>query len=75
LRQTLPASLLLCNPFPQTRHYALLFQFNFGHENCIALINDNTTQVMITLNVMVGIEDGPDYDIDENVHLGIRILF
>ncbi len=26
-------------------------------------------------NVMVSIEDGPDYDIDENVHLGIRILF
>ncbi len=26
-------------------------------------------------NVVVGIEDGPSYDVDENVHLGIRILF
>ncbi len=26
-------------------------------------------------NVVVNIEDGPSYDIDENVHLGIRILF
>lgn len=26
-------------------------------------------------NVMVSIEDGPNYDIDEDVHVGIRILF
>ena len=26
-------------------------------------------------NVVVNLEDGPSYDIDENVHLGIRILF
>ena len=26
-------------------------------------------------NVVVSIEDGPSYDVDENVHLGIRILF
>jgi hypothetical protein len=26
-------------------------------------------------NVVTSLEDGPNYDIDENVHLGIRILF
>lgn len=26
-------------------------------------------------NIVVGLENGPNYDVDENVHLGIRILF
>ncbi len=35
----------------------------------------NATAFIGYRNIVAGLENGPNYDIDENVHLGIRILF